>query len=257
VISSPNNEKIKFARSLTRKKERAAAQQFLVEGTRLMEEASRAGSVPALIFYERSAFDTDARLRQLVVNLRRSTREVYEVTTTVLRALSDTESPQGIAAVYPLPQPSPAPETRLTLVLDRVRDPGNLGAILRTAWAAGVDRVLLAPGTADLFNPKVVRAGMGAHFSLAAEALTWQEITLQVAGVPRIYLADANGTVPYTAADWTAPVGLIVGGETEGPSEEARRLATATVSIPMRGRTESLNAGVAAGILLFQAIRSL
>jgi len=256
VITSVSNDKIKFARSLARKKDRTAAQQFLVEGTRLIQEAIRAGLTPALVFYERRALQHEARLRQLVVALEK-TSEVYEVNAAVMNALSETETPQGIAAVLPLPN-IPLPDVpRRALILDRVRDPGNLGTMLRTAWAAAVDAVFLAPETADAFNPKVVRAGMGAHFHLPIASLSWDEITQHLHKVPRIYLADAQSDLPFTRVDWSPPCTLIVGGEAEGASQEAQRIATATISIPMSGNAESLNAAVATGILLFAAVRAL
>lgn len=143
----------------------------------------------------------------------------------------------------------------MTLVLDRIRDPGNLGTILRTARAANVSQVLLAPETADVFNPKVVRAGMGAHFHVPLVTASWEEIAARVQAIPRIYLSDAKGELVYTRADWTAPIALIVSNEAEGASDAARRIATATLAIPMSGSAESLNAAIATGILLFEFLR--
>lgn len=256
MITSPSNEKIKFARSLARKKERSAAQQFLLEGTRLVAEAHSAGAHPALVLYERAAFQSDMRLRALVVAWEKEKREVHEVNAQVMRAVTETETPQGIAAVFPLPKIAPPSHPPLTLILDRVRDPGNVGTILRTAWAANVACVLLAPETADAFNPKVVRAAAGAHFHLPIRAAAWEEIALELQDTLRIYLSDAASEMPYTRADWSPPCALIVGGEAEGASEAARKLATATIAIPMPGKAESLNAAVAAGILLFEAVRT-
>lgn len=255
MITSPSNEKIKFARSLARKKERVAAQQFLIEGTRLVQEAHSAGAHPALVLYERAAFQADARLRSLIVAWEKEKREVYEVNAQVMRAVTETETPQGIAAVFPLPKIPPPPNPRLTLILDRVRDPGNVGTMLRTAWAANVESVWLAPETADAFNPKVVRAAAGAHFHLHIGSASWSEISVELQNIPHIYLSDAASETSYTQVDWSAPCALIVGGEAEGASEQARNLTTAIVGIPMPGKAESLNAAVAAGILLFEAVR--
>lgn len=127
--------------------------------------------------------------------------------------------------------------------------------MLRTAWAANVSRVLLAPETTDAFNPKVVRAAMGAHFYLPIVSVSWDEIKEQLKNVPRIYVSDAASEMAYTRADWSTPLALIVGGEAEGVSDDARKIATAKISIPMPGSAESLNAAVAAGILLFEVIR--
>lgn len=253
-ITSVTNDKVKFARSLARKKERMAAQQLLLEGTRLVQEASNAGFAPTVVFYERAAFRSDARLRQLVVGFQRGI-DVHEVSEPVMRALSDTETPQGIAAIVSLPQLPIPSDPKLLLVVDRLRDPGNLGTILRTAWAANVAAVLLAPETADAFNPKVVRAAMGAHFHVPTASLGWDKIAERLASIPRVYLGDSEGALNYADADWTPPCALIVGGEAEGVSEPARALARGTISIPMPGHAESLNAAVATGILLFEAVR--
>jgi RNA methyltransferase, TrmH family len=141
------------------------------------------------------------------------------------------------------------------LILDAVRDPGNVGTILRSARAAGVDAVFCAHGTADPYNDKVVRAGMGAHFAVPLRVASWEMIADALHGISRVYLADARGEVVYTRADWSHPVALIVGGEAEGASDAAKKIATARVSIPMRGGAESLNAAMAATVLLFQAAR--
>ncbi len=255
LITSLANDKVKHARSLSLKKNRAAYRQFVVEGTRVLEEAERAGAMPALVFFEPEAIAADRRAQTLVAHLQARTREVYAVSPVVLRALAQTETPQALVAVYPFPDLPISPTPIFQLVLDAVRDPGNLGTILRTAWAAGVDAVLLAPGTADPFNPKVVRAAMGAQFFLPLVSKAWNEIADSLASIPRVYLADARGEMSYTVADWSAPRALIVGGEAEGASEYARRLATARVFIPMPGQAESLNAAIAAGILLFEAIK--
>ncbi len=228
----------------------------MLEGARLIAEAVRAQLLPAMVFYERAAFDTDANLRALVVAMQKQTRQVYEINAQVMRALADTETPQGIAAVFPMPQIPLPSQPQLLLILDRIRDPGNLGTMLRTAWAANVSAVLLAPETADAFNPKVVRAGMGAHFHVPLQTASWDEIAARVQDMPRVYLGDASGQMPYTRADWSPPLALIVSNEAEGACADARRIATRVISIPMPGTAESLNAAVAAGILLFEAIRA-
>ena len=254
MITSLANEKVKFARSLGLKKNRAAHRQFVVEGTRVIEEAERAGVTPALVFFEPEAVSAAPRAGDLLARLQVRTREVYPVAPNVLTALAQTETPQGLLAVYPFPaMPFPA-DPDFVLILDALRDPGNLGTILRTAWAAGVATVLLAPGSADPYNPKVVRAAMGAHFFLPIRLLPWNEIARLLGSVPRVYLADAQGQVNYAQADWSRPCALIIGGEAEGASAAARDLAPTRLFIPMPGHAESLNAAVAAGILLFRGV---
>jgi TrmH family RNA methyltransferase len=256
MITSVSNGKVKLVRSLARRRARYAARQFVVEGVRSIEEAQGAGITPALVFYTATA-DAEPRVRALLERCRARTPEVFEVDDAIMQAVSNTETPSGVLAVLPFVELSLPAHPQLALVLDAVRDPGNAGAILRSAWAAGVDVIYFARGTADPYNDKVVRAAMGAHFHVPLRvAHNWDEIGLALKGIPRIYLADAQGPVTYTQADWSPPVALVVGGEAEGAGEEARRLATARVSIPMRRGAESLNAAMAAAVLLFQAART-
>jgi TrmH family RNA methyltransferase len=140
------------------------------------------------------------------------------------------------------------------LVLDGLRDPGNLGTILRTADAAGVQAVFLAPGTVDAYNPKVVRAAMGAHFHVPLVAAGWTALAGRLRGLS-LWLAEARQGLAYDQVDWRQPSALIIGAEAAGPGDAARRLAPKQVSIPMPGQAESLNAAVAAGIILFEAAR--
>jgi TrmH family RNA methyltransferase len=149
-----------------------------------------------------------------------------------MRSCSDTQTPQGILAVLPMPEIAPPAASTLTLIADSVRDPGNLGTILRTAWAAGVERVILAPGTVDASNPKVVRAAMGAHLYLPIASLRWQSISGAVADA-EVWLAASDGDVAYSAVDWSDRVALIIGGEGAGAGASARVLARGSVSIPM------------------------
>jgi TrmH family RNA methyltransferase len=176
------------------------------------------------------------------------------VSESVMAACSETKSPQGILAVVPIPDlPQPERPT-FTLILDRVRDPGNLGTILRTALAAGVERAILAPGTVDGSNPKVVRAAMGVHLRLPLISLKWEAIAEAVAGSD-VWLAAPGGGTHYMDTDWTRPVSIIVGGEATGASDKAEALAEGRVSIPMAEGVESLNTAVATAVILYEVMR--
>jgi len=171
-----------------------------------------------------------------------------------MREISDTDQPQGVLGVFPLPQPTlPAVTTHL-LILDAIRDPGNLGTILRAAGGAGVDGVLLGPTCVDPYNPKALRAGMGAHFRLPVIEADWQTITTACLG-KAVYLADGAGERDYVTVDWRVPTALIIGGEADGAGPEARALATERITIPMSAATESLNAALAAAVILFEMQR--
>jgi RNA methyltransferase, TrmH family len=172
----------------------------------------------------------------------------------VMAAASSTETPPGLLAVVPLPVLALPAALRLALVLDGLRDPGNLGTLLRTADAAGVEAVFLAPGTVDAYNSKVVRGAMGAHFHLPILAPAWDALAARLAGLA-LWLAEARVGVSYQQVDWRPPSALIIGAEAAGPSPAARGLGASPVSIPMPGLAESLNAAVAGGIILFEAAR--
>lgn len=252
MISSTSNPKIKWVRSLqgqrrTRQKERL----FVVEGVRLVEEALASGWSAKLLLYTQ---DLHERGQQIVDSYRRQAVSIETVSEHVMRAASDTETPQGILAVLSQKE-LPTPERLdFVLVADGVRDPGNLGTILRSAAAAGVQTVLLPPGSVDPFAPKVVRAGMGAHFHLPTQPCSWQQITTKIEGLCT-YLAVAGAGIPYDQADFTAPLALVIGSEAQGISTKAQQLSTAQVHIPMPGGGESLNAAVAASVLLFEVVR--
>jgi TrmH family RNA methyltransferase len=256
MISSVHNPRVQAVRRLqARAKERHTTQSFVVEGVRLVEEAWLASWTAKQVYYSEAL---DERGRAVVEGLSGQGSEVEEVSQAVMNAMSETETPQGLLAVLAqqtLPLPSAA---RFLLILDGLRDPGNLGTILRTARAAGTEGVLLAPGCVDAWSGKVLRAGMGAHFRLPILTPNWKEINSLLEQAPRrlkVYLAAASQGRPYTEADFKAPMALIVGGEASGAGEEALSITDEQVHIPMPGESESLNAAVAAGILLFEVVR--
>ena len=191
--------------------------------------------------------------KSLVEDLKSGGVEVEEVSQSLMKSLSETETPQGILTILERTQ-LPIPNyLNFILIPDQIRDPGNLGTLLRTAAAAGVQAVLLPPETTDAFAPKVLRSGMGAHFRLPIHAMKWDEVQVQTKGL-QIYLADMDGQSCWET-DLRQPLALIIGGEAEGASEEARKLATQKISIPMSGNVESLNAGVAGSVMMFEVVR--
>ncbi len=227
--------------------------QCLIEGVRLIEDAMRAGELPALIFC--IAAPVSPRVDRLLSSAGAAGVPVYAISPAIFATLSDTTNSQGVVAVVPVPYLSPVSGAELALVLDQIRDPGNLGTILRSAEAAGVEQVLLTKGCADPWSPKVLRAGMGAHFRLPVQVdLEWPAIADLLTDRP-LWAADASGELAYDRVDWTQPAALVVGGETEGISAEAAGQTRGKVFIPMRGGADSLNAAMAATVILFEAAR--
>jgi len=258
MITSVHNPKIQHVRALLgRRQEREAAGAFVLEGVRLVEEAQAAGWPPELVLYSSTLSE---RGQGLLEGFRQAGSEVEEIPPHLMQTISGTEAPQGILAVVrrrSLPLP---PALDFALITDSVRDPGNLGTLLRTAAAAGAGAVLLAPGTTDAFAPKVLRAGMGAHFRLPLVEAGWEQIVDICKNRPgspslTIYLAEAEEGVSCWSLDLRQPVALVVGAEAEGVTPAARAAADGFITIPMPGRSESLNAAIAASILLFEVVR--
>lgn len=247
MITSTANARVRLAWALqTQPRTRRREGRVALEGLRLVRDALAGGHQPDYLLYTPGSAEIDA--------LAAAVPAALAVSDSVMRHISDTQQPQGIVGVFPTPAaPLPTRPARV-LVLDALRDPGNLGTILRAAAAAGVDAALLAPGCVDPFNPKVLRAGMGAHFRVPLAELPWAEIAAYCAALT-VYLADARASLRHDQADWTRPWALIVGGEAGGAGREAAKLARARIAIPMAGATESLNAAVAAAVVLFEARR--
>ncbi len=253
MITSTQNPKLKLVSGLLgRPKERREAGAFVAEGVRLVEEAFASNWQFRFALYSASLAE---RGQELVKQLRAAGVEMEEIEPRLLQSVSETETSQGILAVLSLTNlPIPNLPTFI-LIPDQIRDPGNIGSLLRTAVAAGVQAVFLPPETTDAFAPKVVRAGMGAHFRLPIISLAWEEIRrISDSAKLKVILADMDGRSCWET-DFRAPLALIVGGEAEGASQEARKLANKQVRIPMPGGAESLNAAIAGAILIFEIVR--
>jgi RNA methyltransferase, TrmH family len=221
-----------------------------VDGVRLVEEAVKSHWKFRFALYDASL---NARGSSLVEQLLSHGVDVEEVSEQLMKSLSETETPQGLLAVLEIDQQPIVHPLNFVLIPDQIRDPGNLGTLLRTAAAAGVQAVFLPPETTDAFSPKVVRSGMGAHFRLPIHSMKWENIRRETNDL-QVFLADMDG-VSCWETDLHQPLALIVGSEAEGASDEARKLASRKISIPMSGDIESLNAGVAGSVLIFEVVR--
>jgi TrmH family RNA methyltransferase len=234
----------------SRREARKEAGVFVLEGTRLAEEALAAGADARLVLH---TADLDPRAHAAVEEFDRRGAEVLAVTPRVLEACSATRTAPGILVVAGSPDLRPAAVT-LAVIADGVHDPGNLGSLMRTCLGAGVDVLWLTSGTVDVFNPKVIRGAMGAHFRLPVQLLTEGPSAPQLAGLS-IWRAEAHEGVPYHRVDWRAPSAVVVGGEAQGGDLAWAKRASGSVHVPMHPGVESLNAGVAAAVILFEAAR--
>lgn len=253
-ITSTRNPVVKEVLALQRPAIRRQETVFLAEGTRLVDEARRTGQAASIALYDPDALSRSAAGSSLMDSLPAWAERCYEVDEHVLRAVADTETPAGVVVVLRHRESGPlSAPTGLAVVLDRLSDPGNAGTILRAAAAFGVDTVVTVPGTVDLFSPKAVRAGMGAHFRISVhERVAWPDFLSAFDGA-EIIAAEAAGGESLPEFAWPRPAALVVGSEAAGLSEEAGRAATRRVYIPMERGVESLNAAVAASIFMYAA----
>ena len=246
------------ARDLRRRKARERHRLFVVEGVRGVEELLRSALAVRGALVTREASQTP-RVAALIAQLDQRELPVELVGPSEFDSAAETESPQGILAV------AAAPETRLSdlpvhdlfrlLILDAVQDPGNVGTILRTAAAFGASATFSLPGTVDLWNAKVVRSGMGAHFHHSCLTGTWDELdSFRKEHAIAIWAADATGEA-IRDLERPACLALVVGNEGAGLSSGSRTRADRFVALPINAAVESLNVAVAAGILLYELCR--
>lgn len=258
AITSPANPAIKAVRALRRRAEREASGQFWVEGIRLVTEAVDLAPIETLIVAPDLL--TSGFARETVERVRRNAVPVLEVTPQVFASISERAGPQGIGAVV-RQNPRALPEVESSsglcwIVLDRVADPGNLGAIVRTADAVGASGIILVGETTDPYDPAAVRASMGAVLSVALvraaedETIAW----LGRHGVRTVGTSD-RGAVDYRRARYEPPLALLMGSEREGLSPGLQAACRQVVRIPMVGRSDSLNLAVATGVLLYEVVR--
>ncbi len=258
-VSSPENKIVKQAASLSDKKYRDKYGLFLLEGPNIVREAMQQGNRVRFIFTRAGA--ADAETAQIVQQAEAGGLAVYELAESLFAKVTQTQTPQAVAAAAEKRQISAGGffeevKDRCLLVLDRLQDPGNVGTLLRTAEAMGFGGVVVIKGTADLWQPKVVRSAAGSLLRLpvlqcedAAQALA----LLAKAG-KTVYTAAMDADVVVYDADLTKNAAVVIGNEGAGASEEFLGAAT-RLAIPMEGSTESLNAAVAGSIIMYESKR--
>ena len=256
VITSPANPQVKRVCAYQKKrKDRDRDGVFVAEGERLVSETPE----EALLELYVSASYRAAIPRDMERFFSRHEACTQVVSDEVFAKMSDTKSPQGVLAVVKRRFPGLIrPDKGPVLLLEEIQDPGNLGTILRSSEAAGTAGVFLCGCTVDLYHPKTVRSTMGSIFRVPVrqddEDIAQRFLKLKADGF-QIVAADMAGTTAYDAYDWRQPTALVIGNEANGLSEEARHGADILLRIPMEGKNESLNAAVAASVLLFEAAR--
>lgn len=276
IISSKDNKKIKYIRSLLEKGNiRKKNRQFVVEGIKLVDEALEYGKVLEIVLAESlykeiisGDFSKNALLAENgknITNYVKKTNSTTVVSDTVFKTVSETISPQGVVAIVEMPEYGLLEKDFFNqaynkngkiklLILEDTADPGNLGTIMRTAEAAGVTGVIMGKGTVDIFNPKVVRSTMGSIFRLPfayVEDLKEVIKELKKEGIS-FYATHLKGEKSYKAIKYSDRSAILVGNEARGLSDEVADLADTYVLIPMQGKVESLNAAVAAALMMYE-----
>lgn len=254
VVTSLHNPAIKRARSLLRRKGRIEERAFLVEGVRAVSDALENGGRPETIFLRD---DEDGWTLHDSWSERFHVRFASEA---VIASLSDVPHPQPVVAIFGMDDLNSEPrydiwQEDLILVADGVRDPGNMGTLIRSAVGAGVTECIVSPESVDPFNPKCVRSAMGAHFQICLRQLSSDEIIDRLKSVSLVAMADAEAEQDYDEVDWNGPSALIVGNEAFGVNQSLRSVANAYVRIPLARGLESINVGVAGSHLLLEAAR--
>lgn len=260
VITSNKNKKIKEISSLQKqKKARTESGCFCVEGVRIVCDVIRSASELIREIYLSESFREGANSEEIIRFAKESGTEVYIVRDDLFSAMCETVTPQGVLAV--VRQPKTDYEKLINkegsiklLVLEDIQDPGNLGTMVRTAEAAGISGIIMSKGTVDIFSPKVTRSTMGSVFRVPfmyTENLCETLDLLRKDGI-EVYAAYLHGGVPYEEVAYSERAAVLIGNEGNGLSEEAVAHASRNVYIPMAGEVESLNAAIAAALMMFR-----
>ena len=249
ITSRQNPLCVHFRKLAASRSYRQAQGEFFCDSPKLLREAVLWGAPVHTVLYTR---------RAQLPNLEEKDLRLVQVSESVMAAVSPMETPQGVVfscGFPPQPLPDPLSPGRY-LVLDGLQDPGNVGTILRTADAFGCNGIFLLPGCADLYNPKTLRAAMGVHFRRALFPCTLDALTglLSASGIPLYAAALRADTADLRGAD-LSNAAVVIGSEGRGVSPQVLERCAQTLKIPMSPRCESLNAAVAAAVVLWEGFR--
>lgn len=259
-ITSADNSRIKLVRKLRTRRGRSTEGRFVVEGRNLVSEVIERGlDVDFIMVPSGTAGEATGLIRDCILS---PETVVCEVPAREFGSLTDAGEGIGMLAVIKRAEADMSlfedlgPDDNI-LVLDRIQDPGNMGTLIRTAVAAGYKAVIALSGTVDIYSPKVLRATAGMIFEIPVFYMPGEDALkeiLEKTGL-RLAVTSVDGGTAYYDADLSAGVALVIGNEGSGVSDALMRMADIKVTLPMRGRIESLNAAVAAAILMYEAVR--
>ncbi|HEY9063213.1 MAG TPA: RNA methyltransferase [Pseudobacteroides sp.] len=259
IITSNQNSLIKEIKSLEIRKNREDKGLFIAEGLRFVEEAIKENALIDKIVVSSTFLENKSSLN-IMDEIHSMGLSYFVASDKVFKEISDTQSPQGILAIIRKKDAAlwdVIKGSDKIVMLESLQDPGNMGTIIRTADAAGMTGVILSKGCVDVYNRKVLRSTMGSIFHLPIHQSPnfISTINLIKAKGIKVYAAHLDGTINYYGMDECQNAAIIIGNEANGISDEAAKAADCLVKIPMPGKAESLNASVAAGILMYEIVR--
>ncbi|GAA5059935.1 RNA methyltransferase [Erythrobacter westpacificensis] len=260
-ITGFSNPTVKYLRSLREKKHRKREGVFLAEGLRLLTDARECGHVPQMLVMARGR-DPHPLIEALESAVAEAGGEVIVTSPDILSKITGKDNPQSVAGVFAEFDTSLAGLDRsaanIWLVAQALRDPGNLGTMLRTGDAVGAGGLILIDDCADPFSVEAVRASMGAVFTQKIARAGWDEFLPWLRGEEgQLVAASLRDAVPYRGAPYAAPCFVMVGNESQGLPETYEMACDLRVTMPMRGRADSLNAAIAAAVLAYEVLDRL
>jgi len=260
-ITGFSNPTVKLLRSLRDKKHRRREGRFLAEGLRLLTDARESGRLPDMLVMAEGR-DGHPLLDALEADVLAAGGEVIETSAEILGKITGKDNPQAVAGVFAEWDTGLAGIDRdaapIWLVAQAMRDPGNLGTMLRTADAVGAGGLILVDDCADPFSAEAVRASMGAVFTQRIAQARWEEFLPWLrGGAGQLVAASLRDAVPYRGADYRAPCFVLIGNESRGLPADYEDACDLRVTMPMKGRADSLNAAVAGAVLAYEVLAIL
>ena len=261
AITGFSNPTVKALRALRDKKHRKAEGKFLAEGLRLLTDARESGHLPEVLVMAQER-DPHPLLDALETAVRANSGDILETSPDILAKITGKDNPQAVVGMFNQWCTDLAALDRdrasLFLVAQALRDPGNLGTMLRTADAVGAGGLILIDEGADPFSVEAVRASMGAVFTVPIAQARWEEFLPWLRQGPgQLVAASLRDAVPYRGAPYAAPCFILIGNESRGLPEDYEAACDLRVTMPMKGRADSLNAAVAAAVLAYEVLASL
>jgi len=256
MITAKDNEKVKYTKSLLKTKNRTKESKFIIEGYRILTLAIECNADIEYVFINEDFENKEEHINFLEI-LKEKNMKTYKTTNKIFDDLVDTETTQGILGVVRFKkkniEESLDDDSRFVLILDRIQDPGNMGTIIRTADAAGIDAIIALKGCVDIYNPKVIRSTMGSIFDMNVIHATQDEalrlLKLNDFDIVSSYL-DTNNF--YNSVEYNYKTALVIGNEANGINEELVSKSDVLVKIPIYGKAESLNAAISSAILMYE-----